>query len=134
MLGRKRRGRLRRKLDLTLPWTEVLAALRANAGPDWQAVLQTAVQPTLLNHYEREYYATPDGGIRATLDFDQVAYGQRLSLRPNLRARLLIADTLVIEVKAAREQAKRLQDIAGWFPVSRARNSKYVLGLLAALG
>jgi hypothetical protein len=134
LLGRKLRGPLSGKLDLTLPWAEVLASIRANAGPDWDAVLQTAVQPTLINHYKREYYATPDDVIRATLDFDQIAYGQRISLRPNLWARLVIPDTVLIEVKAARGQARRLHDVVARFPPTRTRNSKYVLGLLAALG
>ena len=89
-------------------------------------------QPTLLNQYQREYYVTPDDAIRVTLDFGQVAYDQRFSPRPNLRVRLPITDTVVIEIKAAREQAERLQEIAAQFPVLRSRNSKYVRGLIAA--
>lgn len=134
LLGQKKRYLLPCQVDLTLPWKQILELIRANAGPDWQALLQTVNQPTLLNGYQREYYVTPDGAIRATLDFHQAAYDQRLSPRPNLRVRLPIADLVVIEIKAAQEQAERLQEIAARFPVHRSRNSKYASSLLTALG
>jgi hypothetical protein len=134
LLGRKKRYLLPCRLDLTQPWREILETVRANAGPDWQAVLQTVNQPTLVNSYEREYYVTSDGAIRITLDFAQVAYDQRLAPRPNLRARLPIAATVVLEIKAAAEQAERVPEVVARFPVPRGRNSKYAHGLQVALG
>jgi hypothetical protein len=133
-LGQKKRYLLPCQVDLTLSWRQILELIRANAEPDWQTLLQTVNQPTLLNGYQREYYVTPDGAIRATLDFGQAAYDQRLSPRPNLHVRLPIADLVVIEIKAAQEQAERLQEIAARFPARRSRNSKYAGGLLTALG
>ena len=135
LLGTKRRCLLPCKLDLTLPWTKILGIIRAESRffpKDLVYILQTVNQPTLLNQYQREYYVTPDDAIRITLDFAQSAYDQRFSPRPNLRVRLPITDTVVIEIKAAREQAERLQEIAAQFPVLRSRNSKYVRGLMAA--
>ena len=135
LLGGKRRCLLPCKLDLTLPWTEILGIIRAETGlcpRDLVYILQTVNQPTLLNQYQREYYVTPDDAIRVTLDFGQVAYDQRFSPRPNLRVRLPITDGVVIEIKAAREETERLQEIAAQFPVLRSRNSKYVRGLMAA--
>ena len=134
MLGSKERCLLPCKLDMTLPWIEILETVRASTGPGWQATLQTVNQPILLNHYQREYYVTPDGAMRITLDFAQAAYDQRLSPRPNLRVRLPIADTVVIEIKTAQEQAERLQEVVTQFPVLRSRNSKYARGLLVAVG
>jgi hypothetical protein len=134
LLGRKKRYLLPCRLDLALPWTQIMGTIRANAGPEWRALLQTVDQPALLTHYQREYYVTSDGAIRVTLDFSQAAYDQRLSPRPNLRVRLPIADAVVIEIKTGQEHAERLQDVAARFPVLRSRNSKYVRGLLAALG
>ena len=134
LLGTKKRYVLPCRLDLTLPWTEILNKVQANVGVDWQAILQTVNQPTLINRYQREYYVTPDGTIRATLDFGQVAYDQRLSRRPNLRLRLPLSDAVVIEIKSAPEQVERLQEVAARFPVSRTRHSKYVRGLSAGLG
>jgi len=134
LVGRKKRFLLPRRLDLTLPWTEILDAIRTNAGPDWRALLQTVNQPALITCYQREYYVSHDGAVRVTLDFDQVAYDQRLSPRLNLRARLPIADAVVIEIKTAIEHAERLPEVAARFPVLRNRHSKYVHGLLTALG
>jgi hypothetical protein len=134
LLGRKKRYVLPFQLDLRLPWTQILYLIRADVGPEWQALLQTMDQPTLLIHYQREYYVTRDGEIRATVDFSQVAYDQRLTSRPNLRFRLPIADTVVIEIKTGQEHAERLQRVAARFPVLRTRHSKYARGLLTALG
>ena len=134
LLGRKKRCVLPCAFDLTLPWARILQMIRANVGPEWQVVLQTVDQPTLLIHYQREYYITPDGAIRVTLDFDQVAYDQRLAPRPNLRVRLPIADTVVIEIKTAPEHDGQLHQVAACFPALRSRHSKYTRGLLTALG
>jgi hypothetical protein len=133
-LGRKKQVVLPCTLDLALPWKEILAVIRANTGPEWRTLLQTVSQPTLLNHYQREYYATRDGAMRVTLDFAQVAYDQRLSVHPNLRTRLPIADTVVVEIKAAQEYAERLEEAVARFPVPRSRNSKYARSLMVALG
>ena len=137
LLGRKTRCLLPCRLDLTLPWGEILETIRAETGffpKNLVSILQTVNQPTLLSGYQREYYVTPDGAIRITLDFAQVAYDQRLSPRPNLRVRLPIVNTVVIEIKTAQEQAERLQEVAARFPVRRSRNSKYAGGLMVALG
>jgi hypothetical protein len=133
LLGSKEQVRLPCKLDLTCSWCEILAAVRACAEPEWRVLLQTADQPTLLNHYRREYYTTPDGALRVTLDYACAAYDQRLSLRPNLRLPLPIADRVVIEIKAAPEHAERLQEAVAQFPALRTRNSKYVGSLQTAL-
>jgi len=129
MLGRKKRCLLPRELDLNLPWTEILETIRAHTAPDWQTILQTINQPTLLNHYQREYYVTVDNTTRVTLDFAQVAYDQRLSPRPNLHTRMPIADNVVIEIKTSQDQAEWLPEITAWFPALRSRNSKYARSL-----
>jgi len=141
LLGRKERFLLPCNLDLTLPWREILEVMREEtrflslrSQQNLVSMLQTINQPTLLNRYQREYYVTVDGAIRITLDFAQAAYDQRLSPRPNLHARLPIADTVVIEVKTGQEHAERLEEVVAQFPMRRSRNSKYVGGLLVALG
>jgi hypothetical protein len=133
LLGRKRQVRLPCQLDLTCLWPEILSAVRVCVEPEWRVLLQTADRPALFNHYRREYYATPDGALRVTLDYACAAYDQRLSLRPNLRVPLPVADRVVIEIKAAPEHSERLQEVVAQFPVLRTRNSKYAGGLQAAL-
>ena len=133
LVGRKKQLPLPTKLDLTLPWAESIGSIRAKASGEWQIMLQTMNQPVLLNRYQRSYFATLDGAVRATLDHDQAAYDQRLLARLNLRTRLPIADIVVIELKASLGHIDRLQEVAAQFPLSRSRNSKYVRSLLTAL-
>jgi hypothetical protein len=122
------------EISLTAAWPETLAQLRTSADPDWRLLLQRWSHPALVTSYRREYYSTMDGAVRVTLDYDQVAFDQRLSDRPNTTASLPLQGRTVIEIKADRDQAERLPEVLNWFPVARARNSKYVRGLLAALG
>ena len=120
-------------LDLTQPWQAILTGVYACLPLLWRTRLQAASQPVLLNRYWREYYVTPDGAVRVTLDSMQVAYDQRFASRPNLRAPLHIEELLVIEIKADQGHTDRVQPIANAFPVPRTRNSKYAKGMLAAL-
>jgi hypothetical protein len=133
LLGDKKRVQLDCTLDLGSTWVELLKTIRDNAPTDWQLVLQSAVQPALINRYRREYFATNDTIIRATIDYDQIAYDQRFSLRPNLTRPLPIDKNVVIELKAPAGEEDRLQEVAGNFPIPRSRNSKYAGGLEAAL-
>jgi len=133
-LGQKKQLSLACTLDLSAPWREIMEAIRAGAPPAWRTLLQTVTQPTLLNHYQREYYVTPDEVVRVTLDYAQGAYDQRFAPRPNLTIQLPIDDTVVIEVKAAKDQGTRLREVVAWFPVSRSRNSKYAGGLMSGMG
>ena len=134
LLGSKRQCLLPCRLDLRLPWAETLSVVRASVPLEWRILLQAADRPTVLNRYLREYYVTPDGGVRVTLDSDQVACDQRLVPRPAAGVRLPIADTVVLEVKASAEHAERVEEVVAQFPLPRSRNSKYVRSLLVALG
>ncbi|MCP5094102.1 MAG: polyphosphate polymerase domain-containing protein [Chloroflexi bacterium] len=133
MLGGKQRQPLDWVLDWQRPYAQLLPLLREAAGPDWHQWLAAATQPALLNQYQREYYAAPDGALRVTLDYALQAFDQQLSPRPNRQRPLLLPRTAIIEVKAPRTQAKRLEQAMAHFPLSRMRNSKYASGILAAL-
>ena len=133
LLGDKKQQALNCTIDWSSPYTEILSAIQKAADEKWQPMLQTAFQPTLINSYTREYFATADGAVRATLDYDQVAFNQRLSGRPNFGRRLLNQNFVVIEIKGAQETSNRLEEIMGHFPTQRTRNSKYVNGVSAQL-
>ncbi len=129
-LGDKARWTLPGPLSLAGTYDDLLRQLRAAAPSFWQPWLQQNTQPALVNRYRREYYATPDGVLRLTLDSDQAFYDQRLRVRPNLAQRLPSPNTAVIEIKAPPGDDQRLEQAMGYFPLLRTRNSKYVLGLL----
>lgn len=133
LVGGKKRFPLPTSLDLRQPWSVILATLYKQVPTDWQPLLAAASQPTLINQYRRDYFVTPDGQIRATLDYDQRAYDQRFTPRPNLYHPLPAADLLVIEVKSEVAQADRLEAIMAHFPAQRTRNSKYANAMLASL-
>ena len=139
-VGRKFQHPLPCPLDLRRPWAAILPDLLVHLPSGWLPRIGTMERPTLLNHYRREYYATPDGKVRLTLDFEQVAYDQRWQARPNLTTPLLQPDRIVIEVKApVGAEAPYaghacLSAIAASLPIPRQRNSKYVTALLHSLG
>lgn len=139
MLGTKEVFTLDDPLDMTAAWLQILTTILGTlpAGPDgnlWRHRLQTVRHPALLNRYWREYYATPDGTVRVTLDYNQVAYDQRLiGSHLNTTTPLPIADAVIIEVKADRDEADRVDAIISQFPLSRTRNSKYAKGMLTSL-
>ncbi|HPD41367.1 MAG: polyphosphate polymerase domain-containing protein [Anaerolineae bacterium] len=132
LLGTKLHFPLPRTLDLSRPWIEILATLHDILPIQGQTLLKQINAPVLLNHYQREYYVTPDDAVRVTLDYDQRAYDQRLTPRPNLDAPLLLEDVVIIEVKADGAQEEQVREVIRHFPLPRSRNSKYVNGVLAA--
>jgi hypothetical protein len=119
-------------LDWQRPYPELLAIIQQSAGAEWQQWLTAASQPTLINHYRREYYVTIDGAIRATLDYAQVAYDQRWQGQPNFSRAIPIDNFVVLELKSGPDQSDRLQWAVGRFPIPRTRHSKYVNGMLGS--
>ncbi|MCA9996583.1 MAG: polyphosphate polymerase domain-containing protein [Anaerolineales bacterium] len=133
LVGGKQRFALSEPLDLRQPWSIILATLSEQVPSKWRPLLTAASQPTLINQYHRDYFVTPDSQIRATLDYAQKAWDQRLSPRPNWHHPLPSDDLLIIEIKGDVAQAERLEAIMAHFPAQRTRNSKYANGLLASL-
>lgn len=131
-LGGKIRVSLPLPIDLSQSWSQILANVRANTPTSWQHLLGRTNQPKLINRYRREYYATFDGTLRATLDYGQEVYDQTLSLRPNLHHRLPVENLLVIELKADSSHSDRLEQVCSQFPIRLSRNSKYAESLRSA--
>jgi hypothetical protein len=110
-------------------WPEAFAFLREHASERFQVWLSRVSCATVINHYEREYYASWDGQVRLTVDTRQAAYDQRFSNRPNLRfAAPIPDDVVVIELKTDVRLARRLSEALNAFPFHPYRNSKYVNG------
>lgn len=130
-VGDKRRLALETPLDLTQPYQQILADLQAEVPDDWLPWVLKANRAALINHYRRDYFVSPDGVIRCTLDYEQTFYDQRYSVRPNLTHLLVAKDQIVIEIKAPVELEERLESAMNFFPIPRHRHSKYVDGLLS---
>jgi hypothetical protein len=122
-------------LDLArMSWSEVCRHIREAADVSAGPWLAQFAYPTLINHYQRAYYVTADQTVRLTIDTELRAYDQRFSDWPNLRRPALIADRIVVELKAATDRAsyQRLAEALNHFPLRPDRHSKYVQGMLAA--
>lgn len=132
-VGDKRRLPLQRPLDLGRPYRETLRLLLQEIPDAWRPWLQMAGQPALINRYRREYYVSPDGVVRCTLDYEQRYYDQRHGGRPNLRRFIAASDRIVVEVKAPVALGERLERAMDSFPIGRSRHSKYVDGLLGSI-
>ncbi|MCP4424174.1 MAG: VTC domain-containing protein [Chloroflexi bacterium] len=132
LLGDKKQQILNCVVDWQRPYSHILQTIHNAAGPEWGQWLDAAAQPILINWYRREYFATYDGAIRATLDYAQAAYDQRMSARPNFERPSPLPNLVVIEMKAVPDDGERLQAAMAHFPIPRSRNSKYVNGIAAA--
>ncbi len=114
-------------------WRDLTRDLRAAVAPAATQWLDVFAIPTLINHYWRAYYATPDDAIRLTIDTALCAFDQRAVACPNLTRRAHVDAAIVVELKAAPQDADyvRLSDVLASFPAPVDRFSKYVQGLMA---
>lgn len=111
-------------------WSAVCASLRATSDPQLALWFSALAYPTLINCYQRAYYATPDQAVRLTVDTGLRVYDQRFCSRPNLSRAAAMPDQVIVELKAAVEHLPRLADVLGDLPLRPDRYSKYVHGLL----
>lgn len=114
-------------------WHALAHNLRTAVAPAVVQWLDVFAVPTLINHYWRAYYATPDDAIRLTIDTALCAYDQRAGACPNLTRRAHVDATIVVELKADPQDADymRLSNALASFPAPVDRFSKYVRGLTA---
>lgn len=125
------------RLDLDLRhalWSELLRRLRQRASASTLHWLDVFPEPTLINHYWRAYFETPDGNLRLTIDTDLRVYAQRLQARPNLQRPAPLDAHVIVELKAPVEDDayRQLVEVLQSFPLRTGRYSKYVHGVLTA--
>ncbi len=133
LLGDKERQPLLGPVCFDQPFAQLVASLLKAAPPRWQLRLQSAGQPALITRYQRDYYRSAEGHLRATLDYQVVVYDQRLGVRPNLTRLVPPLGLLIVELKAGPDHFEALQEAANALPLRRSRNSKYAGGLFTAL-
>jgi hypothetical protein len=97
------------------------------------AEVGAAWRPVLVTRYVREYYATSDRQVRATLDYRQEFFNQLAALRPNLQWPLPPPYIAVLEVKAPLSARERLRAITSRMPTNVRSNSKYAIAVERAL-
>jgi len=105
-----------------------LSEILPHEGRLW---LQTYPAPTILNRYLRRYFVSGDEKVRITVDTDQAVWDQRYKTMPNYQRQSHLPDTLVVEVKFAREHRDLASDIIQTMPIRVSRHSKYMNGVRA---
>jgi hypothetical protein len=130
-IGWKERQPMGRRIALTaVSWRDILAELFDGASGDIGLRLRQSGHPTLINSYERQYFESWDRVIRATIDFRQVFFDQRLSGRPNLSRPAPSTEGITVEIKVAPAHYDRLVQAVERLPARVAKTSKYVNGIM----
>jgi len=83
----------------------------------------------LINRYCRRYFASGDGRVRVTLDWNQRVFDQQRRSTPNFERVSNAADSLVVEFKFAPEDHARARRAIQGIPLRLSRNSKYAVGV-----
>jgi len=96
---------------------------------------ETYPAPMILNRYFRRYFLSADGNIRITVDTNQSVWDQRYKSIPNYDHGAQLPDTLVVEVKFAREHEKLAYEAVKSMPIRVSRHSKFMnaVRIVAAL-
>jgi SPX domain protein involved in polyphosphate accumulation len=87
-----------------------------------------ALEPALLNSYNRRYFASADGNYRITIDTDAVFYriGPQInSFTSNLRDRV----NVILELKYDMAFDSEAHRVTNHFPFRMTKSSKYVSGI-----
>lgn len=109
---------------------EALAALWQQDGVQQVAPTLKALRlsPSLLNTYQRSYFASYNGKFRLTIDRAIHSYGFNARNEPN---RLPVKDeAIVVEIKYESEHEAEFQHVGQRLPMRVGKNSKYVIGML----
>jgi hypothetical protein len=115
----------------SLDWREIEKRLSASLPHEGRLWLQTYPAPTILNRYLRRYFVSHDNRIRVTVDTDQAVWDQRYKSIPNYDQASNLPDTLVVEVKFARDDRTMASDIIQSMPIRVSRHSKFMNGVRA---
>ena len=107
-------------------WEDVRVALVEQLPPGARFWLNRNPQAMFINRYDRDYFVSGDGRVRATLDANQRVFDQRLRQKPNFRRAAVLQDTVVLELKFAPEDRDLAADLVAEVPVRLGRHSKYV--------
>jgi len=113
-------------------WRDIQHILHEQLPHDGRLWLQTYPAPTILNRYFRRYFVSHDNKVRITVDTDQAVWDQRYKSVPNYDQSSNLPDTLVVEVKFAREDRNLASDMIQTMPIRVSRHSKFMNGLRAA--
>ena len=107
-------------------WSHVVRELRQALPVEARHWVDQNPLPVILNRYDRDYFVSADGRIRATIDSNQHAFDQRHALLPNTTRRTINQDLIVIEFKFSPEDYRLASALLANVPLRIGRHSKYM--------
>ena len=125
------------KVDVAPPtdtWRAFRSAVRTALPTAGRAWFDDHPQPVLINAYHREYFASPDGDVRATLDRDLQVFDQRIGARPQVERASPMPTHAILEIKFLPASRARVVGQVGGLPYVAVACSKYELGVRAIAG
>lgn len=110
-------------------WRDAIAKLIGMLPGEGAVWLGSFSHAVLINRYRRQYFISPDGNFRITVDDAIRTYNQWLSGRINLRRSAEpMPDGVIVEVKFAQAQREKASGILDALSLRRSRHSKYMTG------
>ncbi len=106
-------------------WNKVFLASEL---PEMVRAELTRNVPTLLNHYEREYFQSFDKDFRFTVDFNLKFFNVK-SLTSSFLEKSLPENTIILELKYDVKNDKTVKKITNALPVRLGKFSKYIRGV-----
>jgi len=85
--------------------------------------------PVLICRYQREYFESMCGSIRATFDRNIEVFDQRYQGKPNLHTARSLGEYVLLELKTDESFEKELAALVATCPLRPSRHSKYVNGI-----
>lgn len=111
-----------------LSYREIAGGLARTLPTGYQRFLAMYDRPVVTVEYSREHFASREGAMRMTLDYDLTYYDQTGKHRVNTSFPLRLGGLIVIEAKTQIGQEREVREML--FPLSyrASRCSKYVMG------
>jgi len=109
---------------------EVQGWLEASSIPERLRHEVRQAEPTLVNHYRRQYFRSANRHVRLTIDSD-LAFFRFQRFTNHFLARVVAPPLVVVELKYSDTASEEAAAVANHLPFRMTRLSKYVFGINA---
>ena len=116
------------EINQNLYGAEAIRSLDRDAFPSNIKELLLALKPVLINRYNRQYFLSRDGSVRATLDCN-IQYSTISEFINNRKPHFVNKSNYVLEIKYLVDCEYKARDIGNRLAHRVSRNSKYVNGI-----
>ncbi|MGK0155084.1 MAG: hypothetical protein ACI9SE_002044 [Neolewinella sp.] len=115
----------------TATWPSFIRELRLGATPVMRRWLDENPVVVMINRYQRRYFESADGRVRATIDTGLATWDQRFGPRPNVDRPAPLARSVVLELKFGRHDRDFAAACMRNVPIRVSAHSKYALAVEA---